>query len=226
MLYTAFKKMADFNMQQGQPNQGMPPAPQQPAAQPQQPPRDPNKQPPITVAADAFRNQESFENFMTNMPQTVRNHTKGIFAQHPMDAIKSIFSKNIDPQTKSDWFNSFKQQNPEWFPSMVNAIKNGSPDVLKQLQEMGQSGTQMFNQQEMGQIMSAAKTATWNAVKQNPVQNIPKAVGLFLRSKGMNGMAGITENPFMFYGGLLAAVAGGAYLLSGGDDDDEADYQR
>lgn len=202
-------------MQQGQPPQGG-----QPAAQ------NPNKQPPITVDAGAFKSQEAFDNFMASMPQTVKNHTKGMFAQHPMDAIKSVFSKNIDPKTKIDWFNSFKQQNPEWFPSMINAIKNGSPDVLKQLQEMGQDGSQMFNQQEMGQIMSAAKTATWNAIKKNPVQNIPKAVGLFLRSKGMNGMAGMAENPFMFYGGLLAAVAGGAYMLSGGDDDDEADYQR
>ena len=53
--------------------------------------------------------------------------------------------------------------------------------------------------------------------------NLNKAVSLWVRSKGMPGLADVMENPWVFYGGLALLVGGVGVIsaLSNSDDDDE-----
>lgn len=59
------------------------------------------------------------------------------------------------------------------------------------------------------------QTRVWDLVKENPLQNLPAAIGLFLRQKGWDSAGDFFSNPIAFYGSLLG-LFGGAALLFGG----------
>jgi hypothetical protein len=73
----------------------------------------------------------------------------------------------------------------------------------------------------------AVQTKIKNEIMANPFKGIPKAVSLWLATKGFGKTAEAATNPWVFYGAALAVLGGGAWLLSsltsGGDDDDEDD---
>lgn len=65
----------------------------------------------------------------------------------------------------------------------------------------------------------------WEHVKKNPA-DINKAISLWFRSKGMDGMADFSNNGMAFYGTIIAMLLGvgipmiGSLFGGGGDDDD------
>ena len=78
------------------------------------------------------------------------------------------------------------------------------------------------------QFTEAARQRAWEAVKNNPLKNMPAMAGLWLQSKGWNGMASMMANPMVFYG-ITALLLGGAVwlgkgLFGGSDDDDDDGY--
>ena len=134
--------------------------------------------------------------------------------------------------TRGTWEN-YKKENPHLWPSLVNSLKNADPEALKAIQEMasGKGGdlAKILSPEEMNELTSAAKSATWNSIKKDWFTNLPKVAGLFLRQYlpgSMNGIANYAENPLIFYGGALTALLGGSLLLGGGDDDDEDEDER
>jgi len=187
----------------------------------------------MMVAPDAFKDAESTKNFVNGMEGNVRANTST--SQQINDvgiidgALNKIFGKDVPEEDKARLFQTFKQNNPQWFPSLVTAVKNGSPDALKELQKMmgdGSSNANYFSPEEKQQLMSAAQSASWNAIKSDPLTNLPKIAGLFLRSKGWNGAADFAENPVGFYGSALALLFGGGMLLAGGDEEEQPQQQQ
>lgn len=73
----------------------------------------------------------------------------------------------------------------------------------------------------------AVQTKIKNEIMANPFKGIPKAISLWLATKGFGKTAEAAADPWMFYGAALAVLGGGAWLLSsltsGGGDDDEDD---
>lgn len=180
---------------------------------------------PGLVAADAFKDSKSTQRFLNSLPQTIQTGTnlgqqqKALGFNGLMQGV--LDSDKLAPERKAALFQAFKENNPEWVPSLVKAVKGGSMEGLKELQNfMGKdgSGAAYFTEEEQKQLTDAAKSASWNAIKSDPFSNIPKVAGLFLRQHGMGGLADFAESPFAFYGSLLAILFGGGMLLSSGND--------
>jgi hypothetical protein len=74
-----------------------------------------------------------------------------------------------------------------------------------------------------GVFEEAAKSRMWDAVKRNPLKNLPAAVGLWFKSQGWDSLGNFAGNPGLFYG-IMALLIGGAVWLGGslfGEDDDD-----
>jgi hypothetical protein len=72
----------------------------------------------------------------------------------------------------------------------------------------------------------AAKQRAWQAVRDNPLKNMPTMAGLWMQSKGWDGMASMMSNPMVFYGTTALLLGGAVWLgkgLFGGDDNDDDD---
>ena len=70
-------------------------------------------------------------------------------------------------------------------------------------------------------IKSGVQSNAWNWIKENPLENIPKVVGLWMHGKGWNTAGDWSSNPWVFYGSLAALLVGGSMLMSGGGDEEE-----
>jgi len=68
---------------------------------------------------------------------------------------------------------------------------------------------------------SAARSRMWEAVKSNPLKNMPIAASLWAKSNGWDMLGSVAENPWAFYGIAAALLLGGVWLTSGlfGRDD-------
>lgn len=82
-------------------------------------------------------------------------------------------------------------------------------------------------------VTKAAQNRGWALFKENPLENTPTLVSLWLQQKGVDsGLSEAVKNPWVFYGGSLALLLGGGALLGslfqGNDDydDEEEDYER
>ena len=67
----------------------------------------------------------------------------------------------------------------------------------------------------------AAKNRALDAVKRDPLKNLPVMTSLWMRSRGWEGMADLAENPVLFYG--AAALLTGTIMFGGGYDEDNDD---
>lgn len=202
-----------------------------------------------SVAPDALKDPEAVKNFLNSFPGIVNDNTsmKSKLQSVDTSTVLSQFSKdhpfitgmlpggavlNIasafgfgkpDDKEQTAVFQKFKEENPNFVPSLAEAVKNGSPEAIEELQKLtsGKDGSSYFTEDEMKQITGAAKTASWNAIKENWFTNLPKVASLFLRQVGLgNTVADFAKNPLGFYGGLLALLFGGGMLLSGGGGND------
>lgn len=92
---------------------------------------------------------------------------------------------------------------------------------------MGFSDSNPARAQARKELEAAAKGRVWNLVKEDPLNNTPKAMALWLRTKGMSkNITDYLKNPLLFYGGLAGILGGGALLagnLFGGNDKDDDD---
>ena len=78
------------------------------------------------------------------------------------------------------------------------------------------STTPSVKDQNMKKLTSAAAKGVWNSVKENPIENFPKAIGMFLSHIGAGqGITDFVSNPFAFYGSLLTLLVGGGLLMGG-----------
>lgn len=121
----------------------------------------------------------------------------------------------------------------KWMDSMTtdNFLAFGkhfaTPAGAEMLKEMGEDGRKL-----MAGFQSAAQNVAFQKWKEDPLRTHQFA-GLWLRSKGMDGLADLAENPMLFYGGVALLFAGGAATLGGllgsddeEDEDDETAYKR
>lgn len=189
---------------------------------------DPNKPVGYSVTKDALKDPESVKKFLESIPGIVRDNTGFAAKADSLGYIDLISAANGDmdqvPEAdKVKLFQKFKEENPNFVPSLAEAVKNGSPEAIEELQKLasGKDGSSYFTEDEMKQITDAAKSASWNAIKSDPFGNLPKVMGLFLRQQGLGGIAGYAENPLVFYGGLLALLFGGGSMLFGGSSSNQ-----
>lgn len=113
----------------------------------------------------------------------------------------------------------------KWMTSMTtdNFLAFGkhfaTPAGAEMLKAMGEDGHKL-----MAGFQSAAQNVAFQKWKEDPLRTHQFA-GLWLRSKGMGGLADLAENPMLFYGGVALLFAGGAATLGGllGSDDDDED---
>lgn len=148
------------------------------------------------------------------------------------------FAKEFIPQYVDhlrDQASSAQQngKNPTKFTNMLN-----SDDVNAILQNMDDGQFADFTkwaiglQGSMGELdegkqklldmfTTAAKNRALDAVKRDPLKNLPVMTSLWLRSKGWEGMADLAENPVLFYG--TAALLTGMLMFGGGYDEDDDD---
>lgn len=81
------------------------------------------------------------------------------------------------------------------------------------------STTPSVKDQNMKKLTNAAAKGVWNSVKENPIENFPKAIGMFLSHIGAGqGITDFVSNPFAFYGSLLTLLVGGGLLMGGTGD--------
>lgn len=217
----------------------------QPAPKPEPQPQAPQG---YSVPVDALKDPNAAKQFLKNLPSVVENNTSiggkvdavgwqdaaaKFIKDHPVitslvplvgpvasTAVAVTGAGNVSNEDKAAVFQKFKEENPDFMPSLVEAVKGGSPDAIKELQKLTSEGTgaSLFNEAEMKELTGAAQSASWNAIKSDPFGNLPKVMGLFLRQHGMGSMADYAENPLIFYGGLLALLFGGGALISGGNN--------
>ena len=132
---------------------------------------------------------------------------------------------------------------PEFFDSLVAAVDKGDMDALEFLQWAeakwkGQNGTGSgsgaaaggngsapglrikFSTEQINKIKGAAQRALWGQIKADPLNNIPKAIAMFLRMQGLDQVADFARDPFKFYAALAAVLLGGAAVLGLGDDEE------
>jgi hypothetical protein len=82
--------------------------------------------------------------------------------------------------------------------------------------------TPSVRDQNMKKLTNAAAKGVWNSVKENPIENFPKAIGMFLSHMGAGqGVTDFVSNPFAFYGSLMTLLVGGGLLLGGGGSDQQ-----
>lgn len=185
---------------------------------------DPNKPVGYSVTKDALKDPESVKKFLESVPGIVKDNTSFAAKADSLGYVDLISAANGDldqvPEAdKVKLFQKFKEENPNFVPSLAEAVKNGSPEAIEELQKLasGKDGSSYFTEDEMKQITGAAKTASWNAIKEDWFTNLPKVASLFLRHIGLGDtIADFAKNPLGFYGGLLALLFGGGALLSGG----------
>lgn len=135
--------------------------------------------------------------------------------------------------------------NPEFFDSLVTAVENSKDiDTLNFLQwardkvaagdksdtaseggavnPTNNSGLSVaLTEEQESRLTKAAAKSLWNQVQEDPLTNIPKAAGLFLRQAGLDGLASFAENPFVFYLSLAGLLLGGGALLAGGGNEQQ-----
>lgn len=82
--------------------------------------------------------------------------------------------------------------------------------VMSKYAPQGPAEQQPQWKKEMTSVFSGkVKKAVWN----NPLQNLPAAIGLWLSSKGFSGMGEFISSPLAFWGSLGVLVIGGGLLL-------------
>ena len=115
-------------------------------------------------------------------------------------------------------------------------VKNAA-DKFVQASDIKDIGSYMEQVEEMASSMPNTEQAAafkkyvadglqgrvWDGIKANPAQNLPVAIGLFLKQLGLGGAADWVSNPIVFYGGMLLALAGGAHMIFGGSKSDKDD---
>ena len=103
------------------------------------------------------------------------------------------------------------------FYAFAKAMVSGNSEVLDGLSDAAKQKL------EAG-FTKAVQTRVFDSVIRNP-GNLNKAVSLWVRSKGMPGLADAMENPWVFYGGLALLVGGVGVIsaLSNSDDDEDED---
>ena len=83
-----------------------------------------------------------------------------------------------------------------------------------------------YTKEQQDVIKSKLQSKIWSGVWSNPIENLPVAIGMFLRNQGLEGLAGFAENPWAFWLSTLALLFGGGMLLSNMFDDDDEPRQN
>lgn len=118
---------------------------------------------------------------------------------------------------------------------VANFVNNASLEDLKNIQKAlagdgtGSNLLKMFPEAEVkkftDKVDKACKAKIWDAVQDNPFENLPVALNMWLTSMGAPGLGDFFGNKAGFYGTLLMLLFGGGMLLSGGDSDDRDDWR-
>lgn len=132
------------------------------------------------------------------------------------------------PEERAAFVNTL-MANKEAVASVLGDVtENHSSLLLKLLPALSEQGgdsglpgvdAKAFEDFKNDTVIPAAKKGIWNAVKADPVKNLPTAFALLFKAKGWNGVAGWLEDPMKFWltaGLLLTGGIGLAGALSGG----------
>ena len=83
-----------------------------------------------------------------------------------------------------------------------------------------------YTKEQQDVIKSKLQSKIWSGVWANPIENLPVAVGMFLRNHELDGLAGFVENPWAFWLSTLAILFGGGMLLGNMLDGDDEPRQQ
>lgn len=197
---------------------------------------------PDLFSSDEFRNLKTNEERYEYLQRAATK--AGVFAamyqkdENGKVKVTSISDLMQHPEKLQDLPQQVFDQ-PEFFDSLEKAVENGDMDTLEFLQwaknqhakssaaSAGASGAanvaggkdspfsiKMSDEQE-ARLTKAAAKVMWNNVKKDPINNIPRAAGLFLRQQGLDGLADFASNPFSFFLSLAGILLSGGMLLSG-----------
>lgn len=140
------------------------------------------------------------------MAQRLKPELNNLFAHWDQKQFDQFADAGAQAFKDDDQFYTFAKA----MVSGNSEVLDGLPDAAKQKLEAG--------------FTKAVQTRVFDSVIRNP-GNLNKAVSLWVRSKGMPGLADAMENPWVFYGGLALLVGGVGVIstLSNSDDEDEDD---
>lgn len=140
------------------------------------------------------------------MAQRLKPELNNLFAHWDQKQFDQFADAGAQAFKDDDQFYTFAKA----MVSGNSEVLDGLPDAAKQKLEAG--------------FTKAVQTRVLDSVIRNP-GNLNKAVSLWVRSKGMPGLADAMENPWVFYGGLALLVGGVGVIsaLSNSDDEDEDD---
>ena len=127
--------------------------------------------------------------------------TKGI------TGIKSIWN----PNAKQELIDSTMDNMQQYADKFVNSMNIDDIEFAQQNYNMlmrryfGNGNNNSPQARQFAKyVKDGLKRRTFATIMQNPVANIPRAAGIFIRQAGLNRVGDIVANPFVFYGGLAA----------------------
>lgn len=131
------------------------------------------------------------------------------------DSAKMIAS--VSDQDIKSMFDTMDDDNFQAFARW--ALSGKGNDALKDMP--GGQGEEL-----MDRFTNAAKARAWQAVKRNPLKNMPAMAGLWMQSRGWNGLGNLASNPMVFYGTMALLTLGAVWLGKGlfNEDNDDDGY--
>jgi hypothetical protein len=175
-------------------------------------------------ATDKFMNEiaNTWDDIMTNGSVSRFIRTR-LFGMEDSEEATQLRQEELNARTKSrddalkmQFMNKYLES--EHGKAMVSNIVDNCPlSTVKQMVDTLQSqGTSSgISEQATQMLTNAVQKKCYNALSENFFGNLPMVASLWLKQKGLGGLAGFAENPWIFYSGLIALLLGGGALIGG-----------
>lgn len=152
-------------------------------------------------------------NRMVQDPATVSKVLPAIF-----EKVKNGDTKiSSSPELMQMAVTAFKQINPEDFAekattSEILSIANVA--MTPEFRELvsGEESDPEIKEKVEALSKACSEKVTWQEILKNP-GSFHTAAAVWFRSKGMDGIAGLASNPWVFYPIILSLILGGTYLV-------------
>ena len=192
---------------------------------------------PYEIKADAF-NSDPWKKLTTDADRDkyLLSQMQPFIASR-MAKAKLSGEKNLPATNDTAGWLRYIRQNEDAKKELEAAFKGGDMGFVEYMQRLEQRANspegigfknaslnlwQSLTSEEQAEFKGYMQSAVWKNIKADWFNNIPKAIGLWLRSFGWNGAADFAANPLHFYGSLALAFIGGSMLLEGQEEDGES----
>ena len=161
--------------------------------------------------------QGNTEQKIQSFSKDINKATPGIFSKG-WAGIKSLWNPNAKNELIDSTMNNMRQYADKFVDSMdINDIEFAQKNYNYFMQRyFGGNGNSPQARQFATYVRDGLGRKAFRSIMQNPVANLPKAAGIFIRQYGSRGVGDFIANPIAFYG-LLAGALSVPSLISRGE---------